>query len=212
MRPAISSAVVVLVLSGLFAAAEEPKQITIRVFDTASVSDELLANAQELAAQLYERVGIEIHWIRGDRDALASAEREPAVRTAPGCPSVDRIDVKLQPTVRGLTRTTILASAFPYRNSGIRVRVPMAHLVAHARATGVPIDVILGFVLVHEVGHILIGSDWHSSTGIMRPKLEWTDMILPASEVPMFDATDAVYIRRNLEKSRIGCEPMLATR
>jgi hypothetical protein len=88
----------------------------------------------------------------------------------------------------------------------------MAHLVAHARATGVPPDVILGFVLAHEVGHILIGSDWHSREGIMRAKLDWTDMILPASEVPMFDAVDAVYIRRNLEKSATGCQPLLAAR
>ena len=212
MRSTFFSQAALLIFNVSLAPAGEPLKISVRVFDTASVSDRTLAQAQQLVDQLYERVGIKIHWLRGDRNTLERVEREQPVRTGPGCQSVDWIDVKLQPAVRGLTRTTILANAFPYRSSGIRVRVPMVNVLAHARATGVPVNVILGFVLAHEVGHILIGSGWHSRNGIMRAKLAWTDMLLPASEVPMFDAVDVVYIRRNLEKSRIGCAPMLAAR
>jgi hypothetical protein len=212
MRSTSFSTAALLILNASFAAAGEPLDITVRVFDTASVSDRMLSEAQQLATGLYERVGIRIHWVRGDRKTLARVEREKPLRLGSGCASLNQIDIKIQPSIRGISRTSILAKAYPFRRSGLRVEVPMSQLVAHSFATGVPIPILLGRVLAHEVGHILIGSNSHSRTGIMRPELGWTDMMRPVSEVPMFEGIDAEYIRGNIERSAAGCPPIVAVR
>jgi len=36
---------------------------------------------------------------------------------------------------------------------------------------------ILGIVVAHELGHLLLGLDAHSATGIMRPQLQYQDFL-----------------------------------
>ena len=210
MRSILLSTAALLIVNTSFAA--EPLHISVRVFDTASVSDRVLSKAQQLAADLYERVGIRIHWLHGDRKTLARVEREKPLRVGPDCASLDQIDIKIQASIRGTIQTSILAKAYPFRRSGIRIEVPMTQLVTHSSGHGVPLHVLLGLVLTHEIGHILIGSDGHSATGIMRPLLSRRDMMLPVGEVPMFNGSDADYIRGNLERSGRGCPAMIAVR
>jgi hypothetical protein len=192
--------------------AGEPRQITIRVFDTASVPDQSLANAQQIVDEVYERIGIRIHWLRGDRETLRIVERETPVQVGRGCSALDSIDIKIQASMRGTIRTSILAKAYPFRRSGIRVHVPMVQLFKNSVVTGVPIDVLLGFVLAHEIGHILIGSDSHSSSGIMRSELAWSSRTPSASQVPLFAASDGNFIRGNLERWETRCPAVIAAR
>ena len=39
---------------------------------------------------------------------------------------------------------------------------------SYARRTHVPADVLLGYVLAHELGHVLLRSDSHTAGGLMR--------------------------------------------
>jgi len=45
-----------------------------------------------------------------------------------------------------------------------------------AAGASLPADVILGTVIAHEIGHLLLGTNSHSSKGIMRGQWEGSDL------------------------------------
>jgi hypothetical protein len=57
---------------------------------------------------------------------------------------------------------------------------------------------ILGYVAAHELGHVLLGSDAHSSSGIMRAKLEDGDFQDMAQAGLTFTPQRAQRIRDNV--------------
>ena len=67
--------------------------------------------------------------------------------------------------------------------------------------TGVPLTIILGRVTAHEIGHLLLGTNSHAPTGLMRPA--W-DVRLRQPDEWQFTATDAAKIRRRAMERREG--------
>jgi hypothetical protein len=57
-----------------------------------------------------------------------------------------------------------------------------------------PIGVLLGHVIAHEIGHVLLGPGGHARAGIMRARLHHTDI---TSGHLSFDPAQAVAIRRS---------------
>jgi len=46
-----------------------------------------------------------------------------------------------------------------------------------ARAEGVPASIVLGSVIAHEIGHLLLGNAPHAADGIMRAQLQGRDFL-----------------------------------
>jgi hypothetical protein len=66
---------------------------------------------------------------------------------------------------------------------------------AAATRVGVDPGALLGLVMAHEVGHLLLGIDYHSETGVMRA--HWPDALLThVGEQWRFSGTEAARIRQ----------------
>ena len=52
---------------------------------------------------------------------------------------------------------------------------------------------LLGYAMAHELGHLLLGPDSHSTTGVMRPNFDGDPRL-----VPSFTRAEASAIRRRL--------------
>jgi hypothetical protein len=65
---------------------------------------------------------------------------------------------------------------------------------------------ILGNVIAHELGHLLLGSNSHDSSGIMRARWEREDLSRAARGNLLFTAKEAEHMRRKL----ISARPLLA--
>jgi hypothetical protein len=194
-RLAMGVAAMVVMAAAVGAAEDRETQtnrVVVKVFNTAAVDDEVLTSARAIASEIYERAGVAISWETGDRKALRTIERTPMQAAAAGCPAVNRIDVKLGYIPRG-ERLGALAYARPFFRDGVRVTVATDRVTAYASKTATPVHVVLGWVLAHEIGHVLKGTDGHSERGLMRAQMH------SGEESPEFYPPDLAVIRTNLK-------------
>ena len=68
--------------------------------------------------------------------------------------------------------------------------VYVTRVEAMARAAGATADVLLGRVIAHELGHLLIGTARHSSTGLMRAEWSVTELRRRRDDDWRFTPTD----------------------
>ena len=143
------------------------------------VSKHYLEAAQREAADIYDGVGVSLLWVDPGTATVSRASLRLRVLL------VMQVDAGfstavMQPTVLGV-------ALLPHD----RVYIFYDRVVALARSTRQDIGVILGRVLAHEVGHVLLG-EGHSSTGLMQARVD------ASSTAPSFSALERDGIRRRL--------------
>ncbi len=165
--------------------------ITVRVYNIASVPDDVLERAETIATQIFQHAGIELTWT-GCPTSVEERHRYPGCR-GPFGPR-DLIVRILPAANKEFTKQKHVFGVALLRNDGSfgtttniyfdRVeRITWTKLRSAAQgifATQVPPKVCnalgLGLVLAHEMGHLLLGSHSHSNNGIMRPKWNRLDL------------------------------------
>jgi hypothetical protein len=142
-------------------------QIRIRVYDYAGVSEDVLRKAEDVTTGIFQKVGVDFVWFTCARNGEFSDKAS--------CPdAIDRTDLilKLVPHsmskgLRGKDEVEGLAVDGPDEFSGHAwvffdraKEVAAKHLLNLAN--------VLGNLMAHELGHLLLGSYPHSKTGLMR--------------------------------------------
>jgi len=162
---------VLLALAGALQAKDPELKLKIQVFvyNYAGVSSETLAQAGREAARIYDRTGIQTEWLdcplTPDEAAQYPACQLPLSPTRLAIRVLSRNMAKRM----GLSRTTIGSALFPeYGGYGI-----VAHVCAYcaedlAERHTAAYGVILGYVMAHELGHLLLGVGSHAPTGLMH--------------------------------------------
>jgi hypothetical protein len=71
---------------------------------------------------------------------------------------------------------------------------------ALAQACGVSSEVLFGFVIAHELGHLLLGPHAHTGLGLMRPVWTRTDVLNGVAQGQFrFSTEEGERIRRRLQ-------------
>ena len=144
-------------------------ELTMRIYDYAELSSGYLLRAADKARHVYRQVGIETRWMQC-RVSLDVPEMDPACATEPG-PTV--LQMKILPEVMaerfGLGEG-VFGFALPPREGGFGNVASLFHdrVRKLAETTGTPAEVVLGHMLAHEAGHLLLGVSSHSAKGIMH--------------------------------------------
>jgi hypothetical protein len=129
-------------------------RLNLVIYDHAYVGPEMLAAAENTVSEIFGHANVQLNW----RDGFAyAAGRYGALNPAPEDPAT--LVVKLQPeseAVRYGVRSVCGGIGF---ESGAIVFV---HNFDSTR---------LGYVMAHELGHILLGPNAHAIVGIMRGTL-----------------------------------------
>ena len=145
-------------------------RVRVRLQDYANVPSAWLANAKAVATAILENGGVRVSWA----DCSPSSERRDGLCGIPTGP----LDIQLRILSEEMTRRTrrsrysmgsamvsgqfpVIASAFYHRAVELEAGKP------GARAE------ILGGILAHEIGHLLLAENSHSETGVLRA--EWGD-------------------------------------
>jgi hypothetical protein len=138
------------------AAATELK-LTLVIYDRAHLPGSALADAEGTVSEIFVRARVQLIW----RDGFAfSAERQRAEIPIPDDPAT--LVIKLQPASDARhygVRPECGGIGLP---SGAIVFVGAFDRTNKASATR------LGYIIAHELGHVLLGPDAHSIVGIMR--------------------------------------------
>jgi hypothetical protein len=150
--------------------ASPKSRLTLRVYNYAQIGSAELATSEKVAGGIFASLGIEMDWV----DCPASKRKTQA---DPACDSeMGTADLVL----RILPRHMAAKLRHSYDSLGFAQTCPESepacelnvfyHRIDELAAKGYRADRILGYVIAHEVAHVLIGPA-HSEEGIMRG--EW---------------------------------------
>jgi len=134
-------------------------QLTVFVIERAGTPGRVLTDAERTAAQVFRQAGVDVGWVNCD-------ERKPEA----ACEKISQADLIVHVIPRARTLSgEVFGVAFVENSAGVYADVfvdPIQRL--HEQDRTVSLSPILGDVLAHEVGHLLLGSNAHSREGIMQ--------------------------------------------
>jgi hypothetical protein len=176
----------VLIGSQRAAAAESPQSMTVGVLllNQAEVAPEVVARAKAEAARIYHGLGIMLRWT----DADESGDYRFTVKIVTTAIAGKGIDGRAMGVAAGTKdKRGTLAYAFYGRIKDV------------TRTIGADTGLILGHVIAHEIGHLLLPYDAHAKTGLMRGSWDQEQAHRAATGLLTFTPDEAALIRRRME-------------
>jgi hypothetical protein len=173
----------------MLAAAAAALTITVRVYDLYGVAPDLRARAFAVAGETLAKANVSATWI--------DCTRQDGVGMPPACVEVlkeGEIVLRFQRrTARGphILGTAVVQEGGP----NVMASVYAESVAERSIKTGLPQWLILGRVTAHEIGHLLLGANSHTVSGLMRAK--W-DLKIPHASEWEFTHADAVKIRSRM--------------
>ncbi len=127
---------------------QESPIVTISVFNDAGISSEILKQAERVASRVFEESGIHVDWVNC---AVPTEDRSDEI-TCPRVTFPDHLHLRIVRHSLNLKDSILGISYISDDGRGFFVCQP----------------IILGHVMAHEIGHLLLGINSHSPWGIMR--------------------------------------------
>jgi hypothetical protein len=193
------------------AAVVDPElRVVIRTYDASTAAGDLVP-ALAAAAAVLEDAGIGVAWVRCDV-ALVRRDGNPCLAPLAANELAIRF-VRLPPHLAEQDRVTLGDSLVDTRlRAGSLATLYVTRVSALAARCQVDGRLLLGRAVAHEIGHLLLGTSAHASSGLMRAA--WSQQAL-RDERPdawTFTAEDAHAIRdavrmrtaRRLAAARLG--------
>src|SRR5262249_25904461 len=181
-------------------------KLAVLVFDFAHLDGSVLLSAKRVATQIFKESGIETEWFDCPRTSLDCDL--PAERAQFRLIIQSRVGtvVKNRSRARDLTDSDVLGFAVPCKMTDRACLIYIFYSPISSLAGDYGTGCILGQVMVHEIGHSLLGSDAHGRTGIMQPKFLIDEMgrLLYFSSREARRARDQLSMRNELVKSRFA--------
>jgi hypothetical protein len=177
--------------------------LCVRVDDHAAVPDDILTSAKTVVMRIFVKVGVSLVWAglsvgtpdaHGDPDACHGLEAARSLRV------VILPDSQAEHFVAG-SKNLGLAASEEHQSGHVayvfydRVRNLAVRYEQRRGAGGV-----LGHVMAHEVGHLLLPYGVHSETGLMRADWSRVEFEHAAHGLLLFTPAEAALIRRKLAK------------
>jgi len=156
------------ILSLMFTGALAADPLRITVYNQAQVGREVLDDAFEQLQRVFRMGEIEVALAHGDPnnpEASLIVDSAPVRAAEVGCP---RRDVAVQITsAPGTFNARVLGLSLPESDVGLNVLVFADHVRDTAIWQHVPFAALLAGSIAHEIGHVLLGTEAHTSYGLM---------------------------------------------
>jgi hypothetical protein len=157
---------------GAGSAADQLASVRVRLYDYAHVSRATLARAKANAADILQRAGVRVEWaecrLRADESAKDAACGLPVTASDLQMRILDSEMAKRVRTSRHDLGYALLAD-----DLDTIAAVFFHRAVDLERGNLATRSAILGAMMAHEIGHLLLGVNHHSDTGVLRAS--WGD-------------------------------------
>jgi len=174
-------------------------EITISVHDYADAPPLRLAAAEAEARRIFGLAGVKTVWISCSPKL---EESEPA-----DCFTVDATHLMLKilsgkTTAHVRDRDDVLGSALLADNGvGYYAYAFLGHIEMLEQHLGFP---VLGYVLAHEIGHLLVGSNSHSVNGIMSAHWNGSELRRISEGNLLFLPDESRMLRKRLRLRKVA--------
>jgi hypothetical protein len=147
--------------------------VSVAVHNNAGVSASTLAQAERMASEIFKQAGVDVVWANCDLPAEEG-------QIASSCHVTEfprHLQLSIARRSKNLTESVLGVSFLAEDGSGCYSDVflePAEEL--HEKLRVINLGTLLGHVVAHEIGHLLLGTNSHSDTGIMRPHWDGRDL------------------------------------
>jgi len=142
-------------------------EIIVKIYNYAEAEEEILARAQREAARIFLEVGIRLSWLSCTPTREGIVEDPRCHQAAPNAVWLMVCPEAMLPK-GGLPRGTFGFALMPQPHERPRyARLYFHRLTEVADGRKVRLGVLLGAMMAHEIGHLLLGINSHSREGIM---------------------------------------------
>jgi len=175
------------------------RSITVRVYDYASIDESLLVQARAVAERLLSDVGVDSNW-----EQCRTSEAGQNLDTSCQHRADETVlQLRIQPN-RAAKKLKLTGCAMGYAvpppdQYGVIAGVFLERMRRVARSEGRDLHVLLGHVMAHELGHLLMGSSEHDSRGIMRRRWNSRDLLRAARGNFGFNSVQGALMRRQAD-------------
>ena len=160
--------------------------ITLRVYDYVRLNRPTLLAAEEEAAAILAQAGLEAHWV----DCPTSGTE---LDNYPDCPStwkandfVLRVLPKAMVELRAKWQEALGSTPECDAVGTCATSIFHDRVKSMAEGANATLQVLLGRAMAHEIGHLLLGANSHSRTGIMRASWSGRDLSLDGRPYLLF--------------------------
>ncbi len=175
--------------SSLAVSTDEGEPITIGVYDYAQAGSRVLLKAERVTGGILQNAGVSIAWLACSADV-----------TAPWNPGCANLAGPLKITLHVLAKDTAirlrhksdvfgLAAVGEEGEFGCDAWVFYDQVKEAAAQTALSLPQIFGNVIAHELGHLMMGPNSHSRTGLMRAR--WSRQELLAADLGKLSFSDS---------------------
>jgi hypothetical protein len=137
--------------------------VSVSVYNDAGAPVRLLAEAENIATRVFEQAGVNVKWI--NCSAVARELRDTAVCRKAVFPTY--FQQRIVPPHHGLSESSFGVSYLSSEGIGCYSYV-FYQRVAEQSGNEQNASVLLGHIMAHEIAHLLLGTNSHSASGIMR--------------------------------------------
>lgn len=162
--------------------------VRVHVLDRAAIAPRDWISAERVAATIYQKAGVGMVW---DHDGIETASADRPV-------DATIIVITGRASQTSATSFGVASDALAFvpgtaDNHGSLVYVFDDRVSSLSSHSGIPYSALLGRVLAHEIGHVLLPFNSHSPTGIMRESVDAT-----SQHLEFFTDAQAAVIRERL--------------
>jgi hypothetical protein len=178
--------------------------IKVSVFNDAQISDGKVATAESVAARLFAHAGIRIDWLNCGHATETGEERASCSKAA----FPEHFAVRLRQRSLNLNESTLGLSFLGDDGIGCHANVFYAGVEPIQQEAGLSAEAILGLVIAHELGHLLLGTNSHADRGIMRANWKTQELSLAGKGRLGFTENQAQKMRVRLESASLPVGPL----
>jgi hypothetical protein len=143
-------------------------RLRVSVFNSSPISASIIEQAERQAGRVFRDVGVDVIWLNCPQDASHEA-------SLGRCSEVSfpfHLHLGILRVSRGLKGSTIGISFSAEDGRGCYADLFYEPIRQLEEETSVALSVILGHAMAHELGHLMLGINSHSPSGLMRA--HWT--------------------------------------
>jgi hypothetical protein len=167
-----------------------PVSLTVSIFNDAGVSTSVLQQAESRARAVLRVAGVSLAWLDCGVPGHWRAEQ--------GCQAIafpTHFSVRLVAGRKAVSDDTFGQSYLNERGEGNYANVYFTALSSAKALSVIQEGDLLGYVVAHELGHLLLGKESHSAGGLMRAKWEVAELQDGSRGTLLFSRDEAEKIR-----------------
>lgn len=172
----------------------EVTTVTVSLFNDAAVPPSLVWGAKRVATRVFAQAGVNLEWLNCGLPSMTETERASCILS--DFPTHLHLRLIWRPTHSD--GAALGASYLAEDGVAFQADIFYERVAKLQSENQVEPAILLGVIMAHELGHLLLGTDSHSSAGLMRASWHREDLARAVKGSLLFSDDESDHMRAKL--------------